>query len=64
MRDNGGTSRVHREDETVATLWPKSGGSVRTKTLMACVELGRTLSRKINPDAFLFKVTKGSETTK
>jgi hypothetical protein len=33
---------------------------VRTKTLMACVELGRTLSHKVNPDAFLFKVTKGS----
>jgi hypothetical protein len=28
--------------------------------LMACVELGRTLSRKVNPDAFLFKATKGS----
>jgi hypothetical protein len=34
--------------------------SVRSKTLMACVELGRTLSRKVNPDAFLFKATKGS----
>jgi hypothetical protein len=33
---------------------------VHTKTLMACVELGRTLSRKVNPDAFLFKATKGS----
>jgi hypothetical protein len=30
------------------------------KTLMARVELGRTLSRKVNPDAFLFKATKGS----
>jgi hypothetical protein len=25
-----------------------------------CVELGRTLSHKVNPDAFLFKATKGS----
>jgi hypothetical protein len=33
---------------------------VRTKTLMACVELDRTLSRKVNPDAFLFEATKGS----
>jgi hypothetical protein len=32
---------------------------VRTKTLMACVELGRTLSRKVNSDAFLFQETKG-----
>jgi hypothetical protein len=30
------------------------------KTLIACVELGRTLSRKVNPVAFLFKQTKGS----
>jgi hypothetical protein len=30
------------------------------KTLMARVEVDRTLSRKVNPDAFLFKVTKGS----
>jgi hypothetical protein len=37
---------------------------VRTKTLMACVEHGRTLSRKVNSDAFLFKATKASETTK
>jgi hypothetical protein len=28
--------------------------------LMARVELGRTLSCKVNPDAFLFKATKGS----
>jgi hypothetical protein len=28
------------------------------------VELGRTLSHKVNPDAFLFKATKVSETTK
>jgi hypothetical protein len=28
--------------------------------LIACVELGRTLSRKVNTDAFLFKATKGS----
>jgi hypothetical protein len=33
---------------------------VCTKTLMACVELGRTLSHKVNPDAFLFIATKGS----
>jgi hypothetical protein len=33
---------------------------VRTKTLMACVELGRTLSHKLNPDAFFSKETKGS----
>jgi hypothetical protein len=37
---------------------------VGTKTMMACMELGRTLSRKVNPDAFLFKATKASETTK
>jgi hypothetical protein len=39
-------------------------GRVHMKTLMACMELGRTLSRKVNPDAFLFKATKASETTK
>jgi hypothetical protein len=33
---------------------------VHMKTLMAHVELGRTLSRKVNPDAFLFKAIKGS----
>jgi hypothetical protein len=33
---------------------------VRTKTLMACVKIGRTLSHKVNPDAFLFKAIKGS----
>jgi hypothetical protein len=33
---------------------------VSTKTLIACMELGRTLSREVNPDAFLFKATKGS----
>jgi hypothetical protein len=41
-----------------------NGGSVCTKTLMDCVELGRTLFRMVNPDAFLFKATKVSETTK
>jgi hypothetical protein len=35
------------------------GATIRTKTLMASMELGRTLSRKVNPDAFLFKATKG-----
>jgi hypothetical protein len=35
-------------------------GSVRTKTLMACMELGRTLSRKVSLDAFLFKATRGN----
>jgi hypothetical protein len=30
------------------------------KNLIACVELGRTLSRKVSTDAFLFKATKGS----
>jgi hypothetical protein len=39
-----------------------NGGSVCMKTLMACVELGRTLSHMVNPDAFLFKATKASET--
>jgi hypothetical protein len=39
-------------------------GAVRTKTLMAWVELGRTLSRKVNPNAFLFKATKVNKTTK
>jgi hypothetical protein len=33
---------------------------VRMKTLMARVELGRTLSRRVNLDAFLFKAIKGS----
>jgi hypothetical protein len=28
--------------------------------LRACVELGRSLSRKVSMDAFLFKETKGS----
>jgi hypothetical protein len=28
------------------------------KNLIACVELDRTLSRKVNTDAFLFKATK------
>jgi hypothetical protein len=32
--------------------------------LMACMERVRSLSRKVNPDAFLFKATKASETTK
>jgi hypothetical protein len=27
---------------------------------MTCMEFGRTLSHKVNPDAFLFKATKGS----
>jgi hypothetical protein len=40
------------------------GRGVSTKTLMSCMELGRTLSHKVNPDALLFKVTKVSETTK
>jgi hypothetical protein len=30
------------------------------ENLIACVELGRTLSLKVSTDAFLFKVTKGS----
>jgi hypothetical protein len=33
--------------------------TVHMKILIACVELGRTLSHKVNPDAFLFKATKG-----
>jgi hypothetical protein len=33
---------------------------VHIKNLMACMELGRTLSHKVNPDAFLHKATKGS----
>jgi hypothetical protein len=37
---------------------------VHTKTLMAYLELGRTLSRKVNMDVFLFKATKASKTTK
>jgi hypothetical protein len=32
---------------------------VRMKILLAHVELGRTLSRKVKTDAFLFKATKG-----
>jgi hypothetical protein len=32
--------------------------------LMACMELCRTLSRKVNLDAFLFKATKASKTIK
>jgi hypothetical protein len=43
---------------------PSYGERVRTKTLMACVELRRTVSHKVNPDAFLFKATKVSKTTK
>jgi hypothetical protein len=35
-------------------------GYVHTKTLMACMELGRTISRKVNLNAFLFKATKAS----
>jgi hypothetical protein len=31
---------------------------------MACMELHRTLSRKVNLDVFLFKATKASETIK
>jgi hypothetical protein len=41
-------------------LMVSAGDPVRTKALVACVELGRTLSRKVNPDAFLFKATKAS----
>jgi hypothetical protein len=37
-----------------------TGNTVRTKTLMACMELGTTLSRKVNLNAFLFKASKGS----
>jgi hypothetical protein len=36
------------------------GGGVHTKTLMAHVELARTLSHQVNTDAFLFKATKGT----
>jgi hypothetical protein len=38
----------------------QEGTIVHTKTLIACMELGRTLSSKVNPNAFLFKATNGS----
>jgi hypothetical protein len=44
-------------DSNAATCPP---APVHTKTLMACLELGRTLSRKVNSDAFHFKAIKGS----
>jgi hypothetical protein len=47
VREGGGGGSAH--------------GIVRTKSLMAHVELGKTLSRKVNPDAFLFEATKGSK---
>jgi hypothetical protein len=37
-----------------------SQGYCSHENLIACVELGRTLSRKVSIDAFLFKATKGS----
>jgi hypothetical protein len=45
---------------TAITTIPADLHRVHTKTLMACVELGRTLSCKLNPEAFLFKAIKDS----